>query len=145
MVQVIKPLQVGYNLSMIMSGSEAWNITVLDAGGRLTETGQIARCPANCFRWWVPATGKAWPPTVDILTDGTSRRLVRTERRERRLGNFPHLLLSAVLRRRCCRASAPAARRLQRTRRSPARRVLSNKPAARRCCCRSTGQTDGQR
>jgi len=33
-----------------------------------------------------PATGKARPPTVDSFTGGTSRRLVRAERRERRPG-----------------------------------------------------------
>ena len=34
-----------------------------------------------------PATGKARPPTVDSFTGGTSRRLVRAERRERRPGD----------------------------------------------------------
>jgi len=33
-----------------------------------------------------PATGKARPPTVDSFIDGTSRRLVRAERREHRPG-----------------------------------------------------------
>ena len=33
-----------------------------------------------------PATGKARPPTVDSFTGGTSRRLVRAERRKRRPG-----------------------------------------------------------
>jgi len=33
-----------------------------------------------------PATGKAWLPTVDSLLVGTTRRLVPTERSDRRLG-----------------------------------------------------------
>jgi len=64
-VQVIKslqdPLEVGNNLTGIndMSGNEAWNRNVLNADGRLTETGQISLsvsytpftlhfCPQRC-------------------------------------------------------------------------------------------------
>jgi len=37
-----------------------------------------------------PATGKARPPTVDSFTHGTSRGLVRAERRERRQADRRH-------------------------------------------------------
>ena len=39
---------------MIMSGNEAWNRKVLDADGRLTETGQIAY---HAVRQTVPNSG----------------------------------------------------------------------------------------
>ena len=58
-VQVTKslhnPLEMENNLpgSMIISGNEAWNRNVLNADGRLTETGQVSSCPAGCSRWWV--------------------------------------------------------------------------------------------
>jgi len=57
-VQVIKSLHdfrihwrwgIVYRGSMIMSWNEAWNRNVLNADGRLTETGQISRCPVGCF------------------------------------------------------------------------------------------------
>jgi len=51
----------------------------LNADRRLTEMGQISRCPA---------TGKGWPPKSDSFTDGTSRRLMRAERREWRSGRL---------------------------------------------------------
>jgi len=63
-VQVTKslhnPLEMENNLpgSMIISGNEAWNRNVLNADGRLTETGQISRCPAGCCRWWVRRLGR---------------------------------------------------------------------------------------
>ena len=33
-----------------MSGNEAWNRNVLDADGKLTETGLISRCPVGWHR-----------------------------------------------------------------------------------------------
>ena len=53
-----------------------------DADGRSTETEQRSQCPADC-----PNGGSGdWegPAVDDSLTDGTSRRLVPAERRERR-------------------------------------------------------------
>jgi len=65
---------------MIMSGNEAWNRNVLNADGAdITLSGRLSQMVG-------PATVKARPQTVDSFTDGTSRRLVRAERRERRPG-----------------------------------------------------------
>jgi len=48
-----------------------------DAGGRST----LQRwCRDHTVQMEGPATGKAWPPRVDSLTDGISRRLVPAER-----------------------------------------------------------------
>ena len=69
-----------------MSGNEAWNRNVLDADGRLTRDGADITLSGRLFQMVGPATGKARPPTVDSFTGGTSRRLVRAERRERRPG-----------------------------------------------------------
>jgi len=63
-VQIIKslqdPLEMGNNLpgSIIMSGNEAWNRNVLNADGRLTETGQISqqnssKCTAGSFHFLI--------------------------------------------------------------------------------------------
>jgi len=59
---------------------------VLNADGRLAETGADITLSGRLFQMVGPATGKARPPTVDSFTDGISRRLVRAERRERRPG-----------------------------------------------------------
>ena len=40
------------------------------------------------FQVFGPATGKAWLPTVDCLTDGTRRRLVPVERSDRLPGRL---------------------------------------------------------
>ena len=45
-------------------------------GAEITLSGRL-------FQMVGPATGKARPPTVDSLADGTSRQLVRAERTER--------------------------------------------------------------
>jgi len=68
-VQVIisleDPLEVGNNLPGINDNvrDEAWNRNVLKRCGRLTETGQISRCPAGCSRWWVRRPGEG--PAAD--------------------------------------------------------------------------------
>jgi len=55
-----------------MSGNEAWNRNVLDADGKLTETGADITLSGRLFQMVGPATGKARPPTVDSFTGGTS-------------------------------------------------------------------------
>jgi len=70
-----------YRGSMIMPGTRPETEMFSDAGGKWTETEQISRCPAcRLFQMVGPATGKAQPPTIDSLTDGPSRRLVRAGR-----------------------------------------------------------------
>ena len=65
----------------MMSGNEAWNRNFrrwrkVDRDGADITSGRL-------FQVAGPATEKARPPTVDSLTDGTSRRLVRADRSER--------------------------------------------------------------
>jgi len=51
----------------------------LDADGRLTETGQISRCPAGCSRWWVRRLGRPgrgrWAVSRTAPTDDWSERV----------------------------------------------------------------------
>ena len=58
---------------MIMSGRRPGTEMFSDADGRSTEMEQRSHS-----KWW------DWPPMVDSLTDGTSRRVDQAERRERR-------------------------------------------------------------
>jgi len=60
----------------------------LNADESLTDGADIT-LSGRLFQMVGPATGKARPPTVDSFTDGTSRRLARAERRERRPGKLP--------------------------------------------------------
>jgi len=64
-VQVIKSLQdalgVGNNLPGINDNVRERGLEqkcFLNADGRLTETGQISRCPTGCSRWWVRRPGR---------------------------------------------------------------------------------------
>ena len=92
-VQVTKslqdPLEVGNSLPGISDNVREWGLEQKcfkrrrkadrDGADNITLSGRL-------FQMVGPATGKAWPPTVDSFTSGTSRRLVRAERRERRPG-----------------------------------------------------------
>ena len=69
-----------------MSGNEAWNRNVFKRWQKIDRDGADITLSGRLFQMEGPATGKAWPPTVDSFTDGTSRRLVRAERREHRPG-----------------------------------------------------------
>jgi len=60
----------------------------LNADESLTDAADIT-LSGRLFQMVGPATGKARPPTVDSFADGTSRRLARAERRERRPGKLP--------------------------------------------------------
>ena len=68
------------------SGKEAENKIFSDADKRLTETEQEMTLSSKLFQLVVPATGKDRPTMVDSSTDGTSRRLVRGDWIEQRLG-----------------------------------------------------------
>jgi len=74
--------------SMIMSGNEAWNRNAFKRRRKVDRDGADITLSGSMFQMVGPATGngKARPPTVDSFTDGTSRRSVRAERRERRPG-----------------------------------------------------------
>ena len=92
-VQVTKslqdPLEVGNSLPGISDNVREWGLEQKcfkrrrkadrDGADNITLSGRL-------FQMVGPATGKARPPTVDSFTGGTSRRLVRAERRERRPG-----------------------------------------------------------
>ena len=59
-VQVIQslqdPLEMGNNLTEINDNVRERGLgekCFLNADGRLTETGQISRYPADCSKWWV--------------------------------------------------------------------------------------------
>ena len=69
-----------------MSRNEDWNRNVLKRSWKVDRDGADITLSGRLFQMVGPATGKARPPTVDSFTDGTSRRLVRAERRERRPG-----------------------------------------------------------
>jgi len=69
-----------------MSGNEAWNRNVFKRWPKVDRDGADITLSGRLFQMVGPATGKARPPTVDSFMDGTSRRLVRAERRERRTG-----------------------------------------------------------
>ena len=71
---------------MIMSGNEAWNRNVFKRWQKVDRDGADITLSGRLFQMVGSATGKARPPAVGSLTDGTSRRLVRAERRERRPG-----------------------------------------------------------
>ena len=71
---------------MIMSGNEAWNRNAFKHWRKVDRDGADITLSGRLFQMVGPATRKARPPTVDSFTDGTSRRLVRAERRERRPG-----------------------------------------------------------
>jgi len=68
---------------MIMSGNEAWNRNVFKRWWKVDRDGADITLSGKLFQLVGPATGKARPPMVDSFTDGTSRRLVRAEGRER--------------------------------------------------------------
>jgi len=55
----------------------------LNADGKLNRDGAEVTLSGRLLQMVGPATGKARPPMVDSFTNGTSRRLVRAERRER--------------------------------------------------------------
>jgi len=73
---------------MIMSGNEDWNRNAFQRWRKVDRDGADITLSGSMFQMVGPATGngKARPPTVDSFTDGTSRRSVRAERRERRPG-----------------------------------------------------------
>jgi len=71
---------------VIMSGNEAWDRNVFKRRRKVDRDGADIKLSGRLFQMMGPATGKARPPTVDSFTGGTSRRLVRAERRERRPG-----------------------------------------------------------
>jgi len=64
-------------------GLEEKGLQTLTEGRKRRNRGPLS---GRLFQMVCPATGKAWPPMVDSFTDGTSRRTVRAERRQRRLG-----------------------------------------------------------
>ena len=66
---------------MIMSGNEARNINVFRRWMKVDRDGEAIILSGRLFHVVGPATGKDRPPTVDSLTDRTSRRLVRAERK----------------------------------------------------------------
>jgi len=69
-----------------MSRNEDWNRNVLKRSWKVDRDGADITLSGRLFQMVGPATGKAQPPTVDSFTDGTCRRLVRADRRERRPG-----------------------------------------------------------
>jgi len=69
-----------------MSGNEAWNRNVFRRWRKVDRDGADITLSGTLFQMVSPATEKSRPPTVDSFTDGTGRRLVRAERRERRPG-----------------------------------------------------------
>ena len=64
---------------MIMSGNETCNRNVFKRWRKVDRNRADITFSGRLFEMVGPATGKARPPTVGSLTDGTSRRLVRTE------------------------------------------------------------------
>jgi len=71
---------------MLMSGNEAQNRNVFRRSRKIDKDGAKITLSSRPYQMVGPATGKAWPPTVYRLADGTSRRLVQAERRERQPG-----------------------------------------------------------
>jgi len=71
---------------MIMSGNEAWNRNVFKRWRKVDREEADITLSGRLFKMVGLVTGEAWPPTADSFTNGTSRRLVRAERRERRPG-----------------------------------------------------------
>ena len=74
---------------MEKSGNEAVNRNVSRCRRTVDRDAAEITLSGRLFQMVVPATGMARPPTVDSSTDGTSRRLVRAEQRERRPGSQP--------------------------------------------------------
>jgi len=80
------PLEVGNSLPGISDNVREWCLEqkCFRRWRKVDRDGADITLSGRLFQIVGPATGKARPPTVDSFTGGTSRRLVRAERRERR-------------------------------------------------------------
>ena len=72
----------------MMSGKDFLKSHVLSWRRKVYSDWEDVTSTGRAFQVFGPATGKARPPTVDRLTDGTRRRLVLAERSDRLPGRL---------------------------------------------------------